>query len=266
MRKWDKIAADKEAAAEIRDPGCTARKKAALRRERLIREARETTEEQYRDLLTKLATGKRPHPVKLSQVMTALGKTEEDVAADAELRVAEIEDEKEIARCNAEKAALQKQIDEAKAEIAEAEVSQTRSARQYDELQEKISAIHATVAHEEKRDLAKALSRNNAATGAIQQANTTIRELQNKIADMRPKTVHVARLRARNDRLRREAQDRRDLAEARPYLDPDLPRGELASILSPKAGDDDNDRNPNERKVPLGSVNGETTFAIVSLG
>ena len=194
VRKWDKIAADQAAADEIRDPGCTARKKAAHSRERMIRKARQSTEEQYRQLLTGIVQGKRPSPIKLTQLMTALSKSEQDVADDVELRAAEMEDEAEVIRCKDEKASLQKQIDEAEAAIREAEVAQTKSGRHYDELQEKIAAIHSKVALDEKRDLAKALSRNQSATPTIQQANDTIRELQNKMADVRPRTMSVARL------------------------------------------------------------------------
>ena len=66
---------------------------------------------------------------------------------------------------------------------------------------------------------------------------------------------------------RREAIERRDLAEARLYMEPELPHGELAAIIAPQFDETgETEQRPNERDFGTGSVNGEPTFATVKLG
>ena len=188
---YNQVAADQERAEEIRDPGCTARKAAARERERIVREARATTERQYREVLTIIAKGEQPDPVELTRLATALGRSTQDVSNDVEDRAAEMENEAEAARCDEERADLEQQVAQEDSRIEKARAEQSNSASEYRNLEAEIARQHAKVAKKEKAALAEALQRNQAATATIEHATANVHQLQARLQNVRPACNHV---------------------------------------------------------------------------
>ena len=131
---YNEAARAQAAADEIACPGCTARKAATRERERIVREARATTERQYRDLLTAIVQGEKPDPVELTRLATALGRSTQDVSNDVEDRAAEMENEAEAARCDEERADLEQQVAQEDSRIEQARAEQSNSASEYSKL------------------------------------------------------------------------------------------------------------------------------------
>ena len=125
---------------------------AALER---IEDARFESEVRYFDLLREVIEGHKPDAAELGRLTSALGKTDADFESDLQDRAALLADEKELARCDAEKIKLHKQIDGQAAIVTKAEEAKATAMNAAAELQTKINAAHAKVALKEKTALKK---------------------------------------------------------------------------------------------------------------
>ncbi len=265
---YNQVAADQERAEEIRDPGCTARKAAARERERIVREARATTERQYREVLTIIAKGEQPDPVELTRLATALGRSTQDVSNDVEDRAAEMENEAEAARCDEERADLEQQVAQEDSRIEKARAEQSNSASEYRNLEAEIARQHAKVAKKEKAALAEALQRNQAATATIEHATANVHQLQARLQNVRPACNHVERLRAARFRAKHlAAQQESDRAMA-PYVfaqqQDELPDESLHTALNPPAPNGPPVLDVCGRGVRLGQIDGKEVVVGVS--
>ena len=267
---YDVVARAQAAADEIREPGITARREAQHERERIVREARATTERQYRELLTGIVQGEQPDGVELTRLATALGRSEQDVSNDVEDRAAQIEDEREAARCDDERADLEQQVAQQDGLIETARAEQTKSATEYRDLEAEIARQHAKVAKKEKAQLADTLARNQSATAAIEHATAEIHQLQARLQNVRPGCNHVERLRQARFRAKHlAAQEESDRAMA-PYVfagqQDSLPDDVMRSVISPKAPNGPPVQRP-DQPVRLGMLNGEpVTIGVGKLG
>ena len=255
---YDEVARAQEAADEIRDPGCTARKAAARERERIVREARATTKSQYRNLLTIIARGEQPDPVELTRLATALGRSEADIAADAEEREAELADADEVERCRTEKAALEDRIAEQAAIVTKGEAEKVEATEKAKNLEAEIWKLCEPVGLKQKTALAKARAKEHAAAASIQQATDQIHLLQSRLQNTLPRCNHVERLRQARFRARHEAAARESDRAMAPYVfaqqQDSLPDDVMASVISPKA--DPPSQRPGET-IRVGTLNGE---------
>lgn len=236
---YDEVARNQAAADEIREPGITARRAAAYERERIVREARATTERQYKAQLTLIAQGQQADPVELTRLATALGRSEKDVADDAEMRAAEIEDEKETARCEEERADLEQQIAEQDRLSEQARAEQNRTHNLCNGLDKAIAQEHAKVALQKKAERAKAVAQNRAAIADVEKAKAKIADLQQAIADVRPRCDHVEQLKFRRFQAVHEARQRESDRAMAPYVfasqADSLPDEAIRAAISPSA-------------------------------
>jgi hypothetical protein len=254
---YDRLAADQAAADEIREPGITARRAAARDRERMVREARMTTERQYRELLTAIVQGQKPDPIELTRLATALGRSELDITDDAEEREAQLADEAEARRVEEEKADLNNQIAELREQARTFKAKADETYATCNDLKTEIERKHSRVALDEKAAFQTTLKENQAALENHRNANARIGELMRALGEVRPWNNHVAQLRQRRFQQKHEAKEREsDAARAR-YVTDEVPDKVIRAAINPPFEPEESTQSSGSRRVRLGQVNGK---------
>jgi hypothetical protein len=222
--------------------------------------AREVTEREYKVILGKLLAGETPPADEVTRIVSALGKTSDDVAQDMELVEAQLADEAAARRVDDERADLEQQVAQEDSRIEKACSDQAKAAEKAKSLEAEILKAYESVAVKEKVLLAKARSAESAAAATIQQATDQRHLLQSRLQNMTGGGCHVERLRSVRFRRIHEAKQQESDRAMAPYRDTldVLPADDvIRDAVSPKAPAGPPVSDIGGRGVRLGVLDGE---------
>ena len=204
-----------------------------------IADAKYENEVAYFDLLREILEGQTPDAAELGRLKSALGKSDVDLQSDLEDRAAILADENEAARCDAERADLERQIGDLEKESERFNDELRTTCATCRELDAKIEQAHAAVAVEEKRERQTTLAANQAAAAGYKNAGEAIHQLQARLQNLKPGMSHVASLRSRRGQAEQRAKEEKSDRSMAPYVfaqqQDELPDEALHSVLNPPA-------------------------------
>jgi putative ABC transport system ATP-binding protein len=253
---YDQLARNREAVEEIRNPGSTARKRAAEKRQRIVAELRKATEAEYKDLLGRMLSGESVPQNETAQLVSALGKSLDDLPTDLEDMEAELADAAEAERVAAEKAAIEKKIGglEAKAEKLMAAVDDAEQMAAG--LAEAIRQEELKVAIPRRKRLRAVRQQKAEAAEAAAELRLEIEQLQRQLAEVRPACNHKGRLLSQRAAQKWVDKGRESDRAMAPYVfaqqSSELSAEAERSAINPKAP-----AGPPVQSLVVGRLNGE---------
>lgn len=266
---YDEQARTAELIEEQRNPGSTERKRATRVRLKLVADAVQTTKDLYQDILTKIVRNDPHDPVELLRLSQALGRSERDIATDLEDCAADLADEEDARRADAERRTIEGKIGTLQDDANGFAAVANESFNECMELQAKINELHDAVGQKEKEAYRQAVAENHRGLADQKQALADIEQLTAKLESIQPEVGRKARL--LGERKARQYQEKHDAkkresdqamqkfadAQASEELPPDL----LHAALNPMAP---TPPTQNLGAVKLGTKNGEPV--VVSAG
>jgi hypothetical protein len=266
---------DREILEELREAGSVGRRKAAEKRQRIVAEAREATQREYRGLLTKIVGGESVPPKETAALLASLGKSLDSLPIDLEDREAELADEVEVKRVASEKQAIEAKIGDAEAKVEKLTGVQDDADATAADLESTIRQEELKVAVPQRKRLRAVSQQRATAADALGEAKAEVDQLRQQLAAVKPSANHLAEARGRRESERMAAKWRAKSAESDRAMEvfrfaqqqDELPDDRMAAAINPKAPSPPPTQQLGGQRVRVGQLNGrEVTIAVGKLG